>query len=210
MKFSISKILIQFIRTIFLLIGIVCCFSIFEPTLFDPDYFYDPDYLALKILCFVLFCTGPLLIYFALPGWPKFMRILQSLKTVKLRKLFTFHRKNFFCGLILGFLIWAICEPITGEEEAVDAGVYLPLGLLIMGIIASFPSPKHTFAAALGIYVGQVIFMAFIPTGFGSLWPITAIFLIPAMLISMFGGVIACIISCKRRSGNQKSIKENE
>jgi len=62
--------------------------------------------------------------------------------------------------------------------------------------------------ASLGIYVGQVIFMAFIPTGFGAdYWPITAIFLIPAVLISMFGGLIAYIISRKRISGNQPSTK---
>ncbi len=128
----------------------------------------------------------------------------------KLRKLFVFQRGNFFRGLILGFLSWAICEPITGEEEAVDAGLYLPLALLITGIIASFPSPKHCFSAALGIYVGQVVFMAFVPTGFGSLWPITAIFLVPAMLISMLGGFIAYIISRKRRTGNQKSTKDKE
>ncbi|MCP4846824.1 MAG: hypothetical protein GY899_02625 [Verrucomicrobiaceae bacterium] len=217
MKFSISKILIQFIRIIFLLIGIVCCFSIFEPSLFDPDHLFDPDYIALKILCLFLFCAGISLIYFSLRAWPKVIGFFEYLKTVKmreqfakLRKLFVFQRGIFFRGLILGFLIWAICEPITGEEEAIDAGIYLPLGLLITGIIASFPSPKHCFSAALGIYVGQVVFMAFVPTGFGSLWPITAIFLVPAMLISMLGGLIAYIISRKRRPGNQKPIKDKE
>ena len=211
MKFSISKLIAKFIRIIFLLLGVGCCFSIFEPSLFDPDYFFDPDYIALKILCIVLFCAGPLLIYFALRGWPKVIGIFEYLKTVKLRELFAFQRGNFFRGLILGFLIWAICEPITGEEEAIDAGVYLPLALLITGIIASFPSPKYCFSAALGIYVGQVVFMAFIPTGFGAdFWPITAIFLVPAMLISMFGGVVAYIISRIRSSGNQESIKDQE
>ena len=71
MKLSLSKILNQFIRIIFLLIGISCCFSIFEPSLFDSDYFFDPDYIALKILCLFLFCAGISLIYFSLRAWPK-------------------------------------------------------------------------------------------------------------------------------------------
>ena len=113
-----------------------------------------------------------------------------------------------FYIVILGFLIWALCQIITGKEEAVDAGFYLPLALLITGIISSLPSPKFFFSGALGIFVGQVAFMAFIPTGFGAnLWPITAVMLVPAMLISMFGGVIVYIVSRKRSSGNQESSK---
>ena len=51
--------------------------------------------------------------------------------------------------------------------------------------------------------------MAFIPTGVGAnLWPITAVMLVPAMLISMFGGVIVYIVSRKRSSGNQESSKD--
>ena len=123
-------------------------------------------------------------------------------------KFFAFKRTNFGLGIVLGFLIWALCEIITGKEEAVDAGFYLPLALLITGIISSLPSPKFFFSGALGIFVGQVAFMAFIPTGFGAnLWPITAVMLVPAMLISMFGGVIVYIVSRKRSSGNQESSK---
>ena len=123
-------------------------------------------------------------------------------------KFIAFKRTNFGLGIVLGFLIWALCEIITGKEEAVDAGFYLPLALLITGIISSLPSPKFFFSGALGIFVGQVAFMAFIPTGFGAnLWPITAVMLVPAMLISMFGGVIVYIVSCKRSSGNQESSK---
>ena len=123
-------------------------------------------------------------------------------------KFFAFKRTNFGLCIVLGFLIWALCEIITGKEEAVDAGFYLPLALLITGIISSLPSPKFFFSGALGIFVGQVAFMAFIPTGFGAnLWPITAVMLVPAMLISMFGGIIVYIVSRKRGSGNQESSK---
>mgnify|MGYP001250500988 CR=1 FL=1 len=53
--------------------------------------------------------------------------------------------------------------------------------------------------------------MAFVPTGFGAnLWPITAVMLVPAMLISMFGGVIVYIVSGKRSSGNQDLIKDKK
>ena len=81
---------------------------------------------------------------------------------------------------------------------------------MITGMISSFPSPKYFFSGALGIFVGQVAFMAFVPAkGFGAnFWPLTAIGLVPAMLISMFGGVIVYTISSKLISRNQKLIED--
>jgi hypothetical protein len=169
------------------------------------------------ISVFVAFMISALPIYFSLSGWSRLKRFTQFLQKIpKVGKLFTtigkfiaFKGTNFGLGIVLGFLIWALCEIITGKEEAVDAGVYLPLALLITGIISSLPSPKFFFSGALGIFVGQVAFMAFIPTGFGAnLWPITAVMLVPAMLISMFGGVIVYIVCRKRSSGNQESSKD--
>ena len=167
-------------------------------------------------MAFVAFMISALPIYFSFSNWSRVKRSAQFLKKIpKVGKLFAtiekfiaFKGTNFGVGIVLGFLIWALCEIITGKEEAVDAGFYLPLALLITGIISSLPSPKFFFSGALGIFVGQVAFMAFIPTGFGAnLWPITAVMLVPAMLISMFGGVIVYIVSCKRSSGNQESSK---
>ena len=167
----------------------------------------------------VAFLISALPIYFSLADWSKIKRSTQFLKKIpKVGKLFTtiekfiaFKGTNFGLGIVLGFLIWALCEIITGKEEAVDAGGYLPLALLITGIISSLPSPKFFFSGALGIFVGQVAFMAFVPTGFGAnLWPITAVMLVPAMLISMFGGVIVYIVSGKRSSGNQDLIKDKK
>ena len=167
-------------------------------------------------MAFVAFMISALPIYFSFSNWSRVKRSAQFLKKIpKVGKLFAtiekfiaFKGTNFGVGIVLGFLIWALCEIITGKEEAVDAGFYLPLALLITGIISSLPSPKFFFSGALGIFVGQVAFMAFIPTGFGAnLWPITAVMLVPAMLISMFGGVIVYIVSRKRSSGNQKSSK---
>ena len=167
-------------------------------------------------MAFVAFMISALPIYFSFSNWSKVKRSAQFLKKIPkvgklfatIEKFFAFKRTNFGLGIVLGFLIWALCEIITGKEEAVDAGFYLPLALLITGIISSLPSPKFFFSGALGIFVGQVAFMAFIPTGFGAnLWPITAVMLVPAMLISMFGGVIVYIVSRKRSSGNQESSK---
>ena len=167
-------------------------------------------------MAFVAFMISALPIYFSFSNWSRVKRSAQFLKKIPkvgklfatIEKFFAFKRTNFVLGIVLGFLIWALCETITGKEEAVDAGFYLPLALLITGIISSLPSPKFFFSGALGIFVGQVAFMAFIPTGFGAnLWPITAVMLVPAMLISMFGGVIVYIVSRKRSSGNQESSK---
>ena len=167
-------------------------------------------------MAFVAFMISALPIYFSFSNWSRVKRSAQFLKKIPkvgklfatIEKFFAFKRTNFGLGIVLGFLIWALCEIITGKEEAVDAGFYLPLALLITGIISSLPSPKFFFSGALGIFVGQVAFMAFIPTGFGAnLWPITAVMLVPAMLISMFGGVIVYIVSRKRGSGNQESSK---
>ena len=178
---------------------------------------YDPDQITFALsIAFVAFMVSALPIYFSFSNWSRVKRSTQFLKKIpKVGKLFAtiekfiaFKGTNFGVGIVLGFLIWALCEIITGKEEAVDAGFYLPLALLITGIISSLPSPKFFFSGALGIFVGQVAFMAFIPTGFGAnLWPITAVMLVPAMLISMFGGVIVYIVSCKRSSGNQESSK---
>lgn len=169
------------------------------------------------ISVFVAFMISALPIYFSLSGWSRLKRFTQFLQKIPkvgnffatIGKFIVFKGTNFGLGIVLGFLIWALCEIITGKEEAVDAGVYLPLALLITGIISSLPSPKFFFSGALGIFVGQVAFMAFVPTGFGAnLWPITAVMLVPAMLISMFGGVIVYIVSRKRSSGNQESSKD--
>ena len=187
----------------------------FEGVLTGHDRGVNQITFALS-MAFVAFMISALPIYFSFSNWSRVKRSAQFLKKIpKVGKLFAtiekfiaFKGTNFGVGIVLGFLIWALCEIITGKEEAVDAGFYLPLALLITGIISSIPSPKFFFSGALGIFVGQVAFMAFIPTGFGAnLWPITAVMLVPAMLISMFGGVIVYIVSRKRSSGNQESSK---
>ena len=187
----------------------------FEGVLTGHDRGVNQITFALS-MAFVAFMISALPIYFSFSNWSRVKRSTQFLKKIpKVGKMFAtiekfiaFKGTNFGVGIVLGFLIWALCEIITGKEEAVDAGFYLPLALLITGIISSIPSPKFFFSGALGIFVGQVAFMAFIPTGFGAnLWPITAVMLVPAMLISMFGGVIVYIVSRKRSSGNQESSK---
>jgi len=187
----------------------------FEGVLTGHDRGVNQITFALS-MAFVAFMISALPIYFSFSNWSRVKRSAQFLKKIPkvgklfatIEKFFAFKRTNFGLGIVLGFLIWALCEIITGKEEAVDAGFYLPLALLITGIISSLPSPKFFFSGALGIFVGQVAFMAFIPTGFGAnLWPITAVMLVPAMLISMFGGVIVYIVSRKRSSGNQESSK---
>ena len=193
-------------------------FKCFEGVLTGKDNEIDQITFSMSIAS-VAFLISALPIYFSLADWSKIKRSTQFLKKIpKVGKLFTtiekfiaFKGTNFGLGIVLGFLIWALCEIITGKEEAVDAGFYLPLALLITGIISSLPYPKFFFSGALGIFVGQVAFMAFVPTGFGAnLWPITAVMLVPAMLISMFGGVIVYIVSGKRSSGNQDLIKDKK
>ena len=190
-------------------------FNCFEGVLTGKDNEIDQITFSMSIAS-VAFLISALPIYFSLADWSKIKRSTQFLKKIpKVGKLFTtiekfiaFKGTNFGLGIVLGFLIWALCEIITGKEEAVDAGGYLPLALLITGINSSLPSPKFFFSGALGIFVGQVAFMAFDPPGFGAnLWPITAVMFVPAMLISMFGGVIVYIVSRKRSSGNQESSK---
>ena len=190
----------------------------FEGVLTGHDRGVDQITFALS-MAFVAFMISALPIYFSFSNWSRVKRSAQFLKKIpKVGKLFAtiekfiaFKGTNFGVGIVLGFLIWALCEIITGKEEAVDAGFYLPLALLITGIISSLPSPKFFFSGALGIFVGQVAFMAFVPAkGFGAnLWPLTAIGLVPAMLISIFGGLIIYTISSKLISRNRKSI-ENE
>ena len=103
--------------------------------------------------------------------------------------------------------MWALCDIITGESEPVDAGLYLPLALLLSGVIASMPSPKQFLSGVAGIYIGQVVAMALLgSSGSGAnLWPLTAVMMVPLMGVSILGGLITCVVFSRSSFARQQT-----
>lgn len=103
-------------------------------------------------------------------------------------------------GIILGFLIWRLCEYVTGESEAWEAGPYLPVALIITGILVSVPCPRHFAFGCGGLYLGQVIGLASLDGGAGAdLWILGAILALPLMVIPLSCGAIALAVSHLRK-----------
>ena len=69
---------------------------------------------------------------------------------------FRTRKETFGWGIILGFLIWRLCEYVTGESEAWEAGPYLPVALIITGILVSVPCPSTLLSGAGGFILGRL------------------------------------------------------
>ena len=78
---------------------------------------------------------------------------------------------------------------------------------LSSGVIASMPSPKQFLSGVAGIYIGQVVGMAFLgSSGSGAnLWPLTAVMMVPLMGVSILGGLIACVVFSRVSSARQQT-----
>ena len=126
---------------------------------------------------------------------------------MNLRQFSRVSRGNVVLGIVSGFLMWALCDIITGQSEPVDAGLYLLVALLLSGVIASMPSPKQFLSGVAGIYIGQVVGMAFLgSSGSGAnLWPLTAVMMVPLMGVSILGGLITCVVFSRVSSARQQT-----
>lgn len=108
-------------------------------------------------------------------------------------------------SVLFGFLIWAVSVPLTGSKEPWDAGgaagFYYPVELFLAGFITRFIAPVKPIGLAVGVYVGQLSWIALnIARGRGdtALLAIGVIFLAGFTLFSFVGAKAAAAISSKK------------
>ena len=66
----------------------------------------------------------------------------------------------FAAGAGCGALIWALSPALTGNVEAWDATLYYCAGLYISGFVAACFAPSRFWIAPIGVYCGQVAYVA--------------------------------------------------
>ena len=102
-------------------------------------------------------------------------------------------------GIVFGILIWAFSPIITGEIEPWDAEntkYYYPTSLFLCGFIACIPYPKKYLMAALGIFLGQIVYGLFFR--FGALFLIGVIMVALYSLIALLGSILGNRLLGKR------------
>ena len=97
-------------------------------------------------------------------------------------------------GLAGGFLIWFLSPIITGQQEAWDAGNgYYLCSLCACGIIFSLYSPRYFWAVAIGVFVGQLVYILLI-LEHGYLHPLGMLFCFFDSLIALWSGMFVFIV----------------
>jgi hypothetical protein len=62
-------------------------------------------------------------------------------------------------GIVGGVTVRALSVPLTGMREPFDApGLYYPLAMLLCGICAALPAPRHWWLAVIGIFLGERLY----------------------------------------------------
>ena len=66
----------------------------------------------------------------------------------------------FLTGIACGAIVWGLSVPLTGMREPFDSpSYYYPVAMFMAGILAALPAPRYWWAAVLGIFVGERIYM---------------------------------------------------
>ena len=72
--------------------------------------------------------------------------------------------------MVLGAVIWWQSPRFTGQVEPWDSPtVYYPVALLAAGAFGAVASPRHFWAAPVGVWIGQFIYALLALPG-GPLW----------------------------------------
>lgn len=74
---------------------------------------------------------------------------------------------NLTLSAVAGAAIWALAPALTGHTEPWDSdGLYYPLALFAAGILLGSIGPRAIWAHAVGIVLGQLLYMLFfLPLG---------------------------------------------
>ena len=66
----------------------------------------------------------------------------------------------FLAGIACGAIVWGLSVPLTGMREPFDSpSYYYPVAMFMAGILAALPAPRYWWAAVLGIFTGERIYM---------------------------------------------------
>jgi hypothetical protein len=66
----------------------------------------------------------------------------------------------FLAGIACGAIVWGLSVPLTGMREPFDSpSFYYPVAMFMAGILAALPAPRYWWAAVLGIFTGERIYM---------------------------------------------------
>lgn len=69
---------------------------------------------------------------------------------------------NLTLSAVAGAAIWALAPALTGHTEPWDSdGLYYPLALFAAGILLGSIGPRAIWAHAVGIVLGQLLYMLF-------------------------------------------------
>lgn len=93
-------------------------------------------------------------------------------------------------GVIIGAAIWAVSPMVGGAVEPWDSdGPFYFGSLLLSGVIGWFLFRKSSYFLIIGIYIGQLAYLSII--GFGPLFVVGSVLLIPYSLIAGVGAILA-------------------
>ena len=63
-------------------------------------------------------------------------------------------------GMVCGAIVWGLSMPLTGAREPFDSPTfYYVVAMFIAGILAALPAPRYWWAAVVGIFLGERIYM---------------------------------------------------
>ncbi|HZL72971.1 MAG TPA: hypothetical protein VFC86_10950 [Planctomycetota bacterium] len=107
-------------------------------------------------------------------------------------------------GIVFGWLIWEFSLTFTGLVEPWDSKeLYYWWALFLSGVVASLPSPRWFWCAAMGVCLGQSAYLMSNATG--PLWPLGLGFGALFSGVAMFGGWCVFLIARLLRKGRGES-----
>jgi len=101
---------------------------------------------------------------------------------------------NLALSAVAGAAIWALSPVWSGQREPWDAGgLYYPAALFLAGIVLGAIGPRAIWAHAVGIALGQLLYMLmFLPLG--PLLLLGVVFLIAYSLLTLGGAALGVIL----------------
>jgi hypothetical protein len=100
---------------------------------------------------------------------------------------------NLLSSAVAGAAIWALAPAFTGHTEPWDSdGLYYPLALFAAGIVLGSVGPRAIWAHAVGIVLGQLLYMViFLPLG--PLLLVGIVFLVGYSVLTLGGAGLSAV-----------------
>ena len=109
-----------------------------------------------------------------------------SLKPRQPRAFFLF----LLYGFVVGFLLWALSEPLWGVAEPWDTGCpYYSVAMVCTGLVLGFAGARTMAPATIGVWLGQVAALVVLPS-FDKGWLLLGVITTGLGSLIFFFGVI--------------------